>query len=137
VLLGWASRADLLGEDSGKVTVEGVFKPFALVGGRAVATWRLDRSGRWSSPSGRSRRRPPPRSRPTGPTSCASSAEPDRRTAGAPYCISGGINDRAVLGLSSERKRRDEALRGKPFLEDGIDDSHVFEFPGGDLAEEA
>jgi hypothetical protein len=42
VLLGWASRADLLGEDSGKVTVEGVFKPFALVGGRAVATWRLD-----------------------------------------------------------------------------------------------
>jgi hypothetical protein len=41
VLLGWSSRAALLGEHKGIVTVNGLFRPFALVGGRAVALWRL------------------------------------------------------------------------------------------------
>ncbi len=41
VLLGWTSRAPLLESDQALVTVNGLFRPFALVGGRAVATWRL------------------------------------------------------------------------------------------------
>lgn len=41
------------------------------------------------------------------------------------------------LGLSSERKRRDEALRGKPFLEAGIDDNNVIDFPGAGEVKEA
>ena len=43
LLLGWTSRADVLGEhaDSGIVTSNGIFRPFALVGGRAAAIWRL------------------------------------------------------------------------------------------------
>lgn len=41
MLLGWTSRAPLLESDQALVTVNGLFRPFALVGGRAVATWRL------------------------------------------------------------------------------------------------
>jgi hypothetical protein len=42
LLLGWCSRADVLGErGAGVVTVNGLFRPFALVRGRAAATWRL------------------------------------------------------------------------------------------------
>jgi hypothetical protein len=41
VLHGWASRAPILGSHQGIVTVNGVFRPFALVDGRAVATWSL------------------------------------------------------------------------------------------------
>jgi hypothetical protein len=41
VLLGWSSRAALLGAHQGIVTVNGLFRAFALVQGRAVATWRL------------------------------------------------------------------------------------------------
>jgi hypothetical protein len=42
VLLGWASRREILQtEEAGVVTVNGLFRPFALVGGRAVATWGL------------------------------------------------------------------------------------------------
>jgi uncharacterized protein YcaQ len=41
VLLGWTSREDILGKHTGLVTVNGLFRPFAMVGGRAVATWRL------------------------------------------------------------------------------------------------
>ena len=41
VLLGWTSREDILGEHTGLVTVNGLFRPFAMVEGRAVATWRL------------------------------------------------------------------------------------------------
>jgi hypothetical protein len=44
LLLGWADREDVLGPHRGLVTTNGLFRPFALVGGRAVATWRL-RSG--------------------------------------------------------------------------------------------
>jgi hypothetical protein len=41
VLLGWVSRAAVVGEHRDLVTDNGVFRPFALVGGRAVARWRL------------------------------------------------------------------------------------------------
>lgn len=41
VLLGWASREWIVGRHTALVTVNGLFRPFALVRGRAVATWRL------------------------------------------------------------------------------------------------
>lgn len=41
LLLGWASREEIVGPHKMLVTVNGIFRPFALVGGRAVATWRL------------------------------------------------------------------------------------------------
>jgi len=41
VLLGWTSREAVIGEHEGLVTMNGIFKPFALVKGRAVSTWRL------------------------------------------------------------------------------------------------
>ena len=39
LLLGWRSREPVVGSKTGLVTVNGVFKPFALVRGRAAATW--------------------------------------------------------------------------------------------------
>lgn len=45
LLLGWTSRAPILGDNQTIVTVNGLFRPFALVRGRAVATWGL-REGR-------------------------------------------------------------------------------------------
>ncbi len=44
LLLGWVSREEVVGPHKLLVTNNGIFRPFALVGGRAVATWRL--SGR-------------------------------------------------------------------------------------------
>jgi hypothetical protein len=41
LLLGWASREDVVGRHQQLVTTNGIFRPFALVDGRAVATWRL------------------------------------------------------------------------------------------------
>ncbi len=41
LLLGWASREPILGAHQQIVTVNGIFRPFALVDGRAVATWSL------------------------------------------------------------------------------------------------
>jgi hypothetical protein len=41
LLLGWVDREPILGEHKGLVTVNGLFRPFALVGGKGVATWRL------------------------------------------------------------------------------------------------
>jgi hypothetical protein len=41
LLLGWTSRDAVIGEHKGLVTMNGIFKPFALVKGRAVSTWRL------------------------------------------------------------------------------------------------
>jgi hypothetical protein len=41
VLLGWTSREPLLGARQDVVTVNGLFRPFALVGGRAAATWGM------------------------------------------------------------------------------------------------
>ncbi len=43
VLLGWADRTDVIGPHTGVITNNGVFRPFALVDGRAVATWRMAR----------------------------------------------------------------------------------------------
>ena len=52
VLLGWASRAEILAGHEEIVTVNGLFRPFALVAGRAAGIWayqggvvRLDRFG--------------------------------------------------------------------------------------------
>ena len=39
VLLGWTSREDIVGEDKTLVTSNGIFRPFALVDGVAVASW--------------------------------------------------------------------------------------------------
>jgi hypothetical protein len=41
LLLGWTSRADVIGPHEFLVTNNGLFRPFALVDGRAVATWRF------------------------------------------------------------------------------------------------
>lgn len=43
LIVGWTSRAPLLGAHQAAVTVNGLFRPFALVRGRGVATWRLTR----------------------------------------------------------------------------------------------
>ena len=40
LLLGWCSRSDILGTDEARVVTGGVFRNFALVGGRGVAVWR-------------------------------------------------------------------------------------------------
>ena len=39
MLLGWTSREDILGRHTRLVTKNGIFHPFAMVGGRAVAKW--------------------------------------------------------------------------------------------------
>lgn len=45
-LLGWTSRTDIVGEASPNlVTVGGMFYPFAMVRGRAVARWKLRDGG--------------------------------------------------------------------------------------------
>jgi hypothetical protein len=41
MLLGWASREPIVGPHRRIVTSNGLFRPFALVGGRAVATWNI------------------------------------------------------------------------------------------------
>lgn len=41
LLHGWVDRTPVLGSASGIVTVNGLFRPFALVDGRAAATWPL------------------------------------------------------------------------------------------------
>lgn len=41
LLLGWVSRDDVVGRYRSIVTDNGLFRPFALVDGRAVATWAL------------------------------------------------------------------------------------------------
>jgi hypothetical protein len=43
LLLGWASRDPVVGPHRPIVTVNGLFRPFALAGGRAVATWNIAR----------------------------------------------------------------------------------------------
>jgi hypothetical protein len=44
LLHGWVDRTPIVGDHAEIVTDNGLFRPFALVDGRAVATWRL-RSG--------------------------------------------------------------------------------------------
>jgi hypothetical protein len=41
LLLGWVSRDPITGPHRQLVTVNGLFRPFALVNGRAVATWAI------------------------------------------------------------------------------------------------
>lgn len=41
VLLGWCSREAILGAHQEVITVNGLFRPFALVRGRATATWSM------------------------------------------------------------------------------------------------
>lgn len=41
VLLGWTSREDITGGDESAVVAGGLFVPFALVRGRAAATWTI------------------------------------------------------------------------------------------------
>ena len=41
LLHGWVSREPILGQHTGIITVNGLFRPFALVEGQAVATWSL------------------------------------------------------------------------------------------------
>jgi hypothetical protein len=41
LLLGWCSREDVLGGHAAAVVRGGRFHPFAAIGGRAVATWRI------------------------------------------------------------------------------------------------
>lgn len=41
VLLGWTSREEIIGPHKMLVTNNGLFRPFAMVEGRAVSTWRL------------------------------------------------------------------------------------------------
>ncbi len=41
LLHGWVSREDVLGGHRDVVTSNGIFRPIALAGGRAVATWRM------------------------------------------------------------------------------------------------
>ena len=43
VLLGWTSREAILGPHRHLVTLNGIFRPFAMVKGRAAANWRLNR----------------------------------------------------------------------------------------------
>ena len=45
LLLGWVDREPIVGVHRSLVTDNGVFRPFALVRGRAVATWRIGRGG--------------------------------------------------------------------------------------------
>jgi hypothetical protein len=42
LLLGWVSREEVVGPHRMMVTSNGVFRPFALVDGRAVSTWRFN-----------------------------------------------------------------------------------------------
>jgi hypothetical protein len=41
LLLGWADRTPIVGDHAELVTVNGIFRAFALVDGRAVATWSM------------------------------------------------------------------------------------------------
>ncbi len=41
LLLGWCSREEIVGQNKTLVTNNGLFRPFALVRGKAVASWRL------------------------------------------------------------------------------------------------
>jgi hypothetical protein len=55
LLLGWCSRELVLGDAQGVVTINGIFKSIALVGGRAVGPWSMP-GGRvelalWKEPS--------------------------------------------------------------------------------------
>jgi hypothetical protein len=53
LLHGWVDRTPVLGGNQTVVTKNGIFKPFALVNGRAVATWGMPRGRVALAPFGR------------------------------------------------------------------------------------
>jgi hypothetical protein len=53
LLHGWVDRTPVLGDNQTIVTMNGMFRPFALVGGRAVATWSMPRGRVTLEPFGR------------------------------------------------------------------------------------
>lgn len=53
LLLGWTSRQRILGPHTHLVTMNGIFRPFAMARGRAVGTWRLNRGKVTIEPLGR------------------------------------------------------------------------------------
>jgi hypothetical protein len=53
LLLGWESRQPILGSKDASVIRGGIFRPFALVRGRAAATWGISRGQVEISPFGR------------------------------------------------------------------------------------
>jgi hypothetical protein len=53
LLLGWTSREPILGANTSVVTFNGIFKPIALVRGRAVATWTMPKGKVELAPFGR------------------------------------------------------------------------------------
>lgn len=56
ILLGWRSRELILGEHAPRVVSGGIFRAFALVRGRAAATWKLSRNDVELEPFGRLRK---------------------------------------------------------------------------------
>ncbi len=61
VLMGWTSRAPITAGHDRAIVSGGLFRPFALVGGRAAATWRIEGREVVLSRSRRSPPRTPPR----------------------------------------------------------------------------
>jgi hypothetical protein len=57
VLLGWTSRQDIVGSHGRVIADNGLFRPFALVRGRAVGTWSLQAGEVKLTPFGRLSRR--------------------------------------------------------------------------------
>jgi winged helix DNA-binding protein len=53
LLLGWTSREDVLGAHQQLVTINGIFRPFALVRGQAAASWSMPRGEVLIEPFGR------------------------------------------------------------------------------------
>jgi hypothetical protein len=53
LLLGWRSREEIVGANKTLVTNNGLFRPFALVRGKAVASWRLVKGDVVLEPFGR------------------------------------------------------------------------------------
>jgi hypothetical protein len=53
LLLGWCSREEIVGTNRTLVTNNGLFRPFALVRGKAVASWRLAKGDVMLEPFGR------------------------------------------------------------------------------------
>lgn len=53
ILLGWVGRDPIVGPHKGLVTDNGIFRPFALVAGRAAAIWKLARGRVEIEPLGR------------------------------------------------------------------------------------
>jgi uncharacterized protein YcaQ len=57
LLLGWGSREEIVGENRSLVTINGLFRPFALVDGCAVAGWKISADAVVLEPFGRLRAR--------------------------------------------------------------------------------